>query len=223
MRNIFKGKCKCLIGTFVLNKVFVFIPASMEKDELDIRHEAINIAEYVYNLLAEKAGADIFIGIGTVYNLHDLNKSYEESLKAVNCMTESGVMHIKDAPVKNDSQLEYPHAKEKLLLYKAASGDTQECIQAFNQICDCLFKEYVSSFHIIKKKLLELMILIRRLGCNYKIEDEEYFIKGDYIEEFLRIEDPNELKACCRKRIEYVAQNIKKFVEGCNTPSTFSC
>lgn len=65
------------------------------------------------------------------------------------------------------------------------------------------------------------MILIRRLGCNYKIEDEEYFIKGDYIEEFLRIEDPNELKACCRKRIEYVAQNIKSLWRDAILPPLF--
>lgn len=212
-RNVLKEKCKCLIGALVLNRILVFIPTSVKKDIFPTRHEAVNIAEYAYNLLTEKVGVDILIGIGRVYPLEDIRKSYEESLKAVNFMTESGLMHIMDVPVEAGCQSEYPHAKEKLLLDKAASGNTEVCIQTFNQIYDWLFKEYSSSLCVIKKKLLELMILVHRLGCNYKIEEEEYFKIGDYVKDFLKTEDPIELKVCCRKRIEYVSHSIRDIRE----------
>ena len=212
-RNVLKGKYKCLVGPFMLNRIIVLIPECLKKNMIVTRHEAINIAEYIFNSMSEKVDVEISIGIGRPYALRDIVKSYDESLKAINSLSGNGIMHIMNVPAKSVFQSDQIFEREKLLLDKAASGDTEECLQTFDQICDCLFKEYASSFNKIKKKLLELMILIRRIGCNYKIEDEEYFRKGDYIEEFLRIEDPNELKACCKKRIEYVAQNIKNIKE----------
>ena len=213
-RDVFKGKCKCLIGPLMLNRIFVFIPVSAKEDESYMKHEAISIAEHVYNALMEKLGVDIFIGIGRVYcDLENIPRSYEESLRAVNFLAGSGLMHIMDVPVEAGYVSEYPYEKEKLLLDKAASGETEVCIQAFNEIYEWLFKEYPASLRSIKKKLLELMVLIHRLGCNYKIEDEGYFIAGDYIEDFLSIEDPVELKVCCRERIEHVSQAISDLKE----------
>ena len=169
----------------MLNRIIVLIPECLKKNMIVTRHEAINIAEYIFNSMSEKVDVEISIGIGRPYALRDIVKSYDESLKAINSLSGNGIMHIMNVPAKSVFQSDQIFEREKLLLDKAASGDTEECLQTFDQICDCLFKEYASSFNKIKKKLLELMILIRRIGCNYKIEDEEYFRKGDYIEEFL--------------------------------------
>jgi len=212
-RDILKGKYKCLIGPLMYNRVIVFIPGDVKKNMAATRQEAVDVAEYIYKTLSEKADAKIFIGIGRIYHLKDIIKSYDESLKAVNALSESGIMHIMDVPVQSVSKSEHIYEKEKLLLDRVASGDTEVCIQTFEQICDSLFKEYASSFQTVKQKLLELMVLIRHLGCTYRIEDEEYFKKGDYIEDFLKIEDPVELKSCCKKRIEYVSQCIKSIRE----------
>jgi len=212
-KDIIKGKYKCLMGPFMHNRVIVFVPGNVKKNIAVTRQEAINIAEYIYNTLSEKTNVKIFIGIGRTYPLKDVIKSYDESLKAVNALSKSGIMHIMDVPVESSSKSEHTYEKEKLLLDRVASGDTEVCMQTFEQIWDSLCKEYGAYFQIVKKKLLELMVLIRHLGCTYKIEDEEYFKKGDYIEDFLKIEDPVELKACCKKRIEYVSQCIKSIRE----------
>ena len=208
-RDIFKGKCKCLIGPLMMNRIFVFVPVSAKEDETAMKLESVGIAEYVYNSLAEKVGVDIFIGIGRVYcTMKNIFRSYEESLKAVNFLTGSGFMHIMDVPAETGPLSEYPQAKEKLLLDKAASGDTEACIQAFNQIYDWLFREYALSFRTIKVKLLELMVLIHRLGYNYRLENEEHFNPYDYVEELLCIENPVELKVWCRERIEHITRRI---------------
>lgn len=214
LREAFKGKCKCLISPLMLDSFFVFIQAHPKEDEYAMKLEAIGIAEYVYNLLAEKTGADVVVGIGRVYRTaENISRSYEESIRAVKFLAGSGFMHIMDVPVDAGSASEYPMEKEKLLLEKASSGETEVCIQVFNQIFDWLFKEYPSSLRSIKKKLLELMILIHRLGCNYKIKEEEYFKIDDYVEDLLSIEDPVELKVWCRERIEYVSHGISDMLE----------
>jgi len=212
-RDVLKSKYKCIIGPFMHNRIFVFIPGNVKRNIAATRQEAVSIAEYIYDLLTKKADVKIFIGIGRTYPLKDIIKSYYESLKAVNTLTESGIMHIMDVPAESASKSEHTYEKEKLLLDRVASGDTEVCMQTFEQIYDDLFKEYATSFQTVKKKLLELMVLIRHLGCTYRIEDEEYFKKGDYIEDFLKIEDPVELKTCCKKRIEYVSRCIKSVRE----------
>jgi len=212
-RDVLKSKYKCIIGPFMHNRIFVFIPGNVKKNMAATRQEAVSIAEYIYDLLSKKADVKISIGIGRTYPLKDVIKSYDEALKAINVISESGIMHIMDVPAESTSKSEHTYEKEKLLLDRMASGDTEVCMQTFEQIYDSLFKEYATSFQIIKRKLLELMVLISHLGYTYRIDDEEYFKKGDYIEDFLKIEDPMELKSCCKKRIEYVSQSIKSIRE----------
>ncbi len=214
LRDVFKGKCKCLIGPLMMNRIFVFLPVSMKEDEYALKLETINIAKFIYDSLADKVDVDISIGIGRTYcTMEDISKSYEESLRAAKFLAGSGVMHIMDVPVEAGSSSEYPCAKEKLLLDKAAAGETDACMQIFGQIYDWLLKEYPSSLRTIRKRLLELIVLIRRIGYNSKIEDEIYFKKGDYIEDFLSIEDPVELKVWCRERIEHVSKGISDMRE----------
>lgn len=213
-RDVFKGKCKCLIGPLMMNRIFVFIPVSVKEDEYAMKLETVSIAKYVYDSLSEKVDVDISIGIGRAYcTLEEISRSYEESLRAAKFLTGGGFMHIMDVPVEAGSVSEYPCAQEKLLLDKVAVGDTDACIQAFGQIYDWLLKQYPSSLRTIKKRLLELMVLIRRTGYNCKIEDEAYFKTGDYIEDFLSIEDSVELKVWCRERIERVSKGISDMRE----------
>ncbi len=214
LRESFKRKCKCLIGPLMLDRFFVYIPAHPKADEYIMKLEAIGIAEYVYNSLAERGGLDIGIGIGRVYRTREnIARSYEESLRAVKSLSGSGLVHIMDVQTGGDPISEYPMEKEKLLLEKAASGETEVCLQIFNQIYDWLLNEYPSSLRSIKKKLLELMVLIHRMGSNYKISNEEYSGLDDYVDDLLGIEDPVELKVWCRERIEQVSQAIGDMME----------
>jgi two-component system response regulator YesN len=142
LRESFKRKCKCLIGPLMLDRFFVYIPAHPKEDENAMKLEAISIAEYVYNQQAGKPGLDIVIGIGRVYRtLENISRSYEESLRAVKFLSGRGLIHIMDVPAGAGSASEYPLAKEKMLLEKAASGETEVCLQVFNQMYDWLLNE----------------------------------------------------------------------------------
>lgn len=216
VRESFKRKCKCLIGPLMFDRFFVYVQARPSDDEYTIKHDAISIAEHVYTSLADKAGLDIAIGIGGVCRtLGNFSRSYEEALRAARYLPGGGIMHILDVPVDAgaDPGPEYPLAKEKLLLEKMASGDTESCLQIFNQIYDCLLNEYPSSLRGVKKKLLELMVLVHRMGYNYRIRSEQYFNINDYVEELLSIEDRVELKVWCRERIEFFSQGIRDIAE----------
>jgi two-component system response regulator YesN len=214
LRESFKRKCKCLVGPLMLDRFFVYIPAEPKGDDQAMKLEAAGIAEYVCSSMTDKGGLDVAIGIGRVCRtLEDISRSYEESIRAARYLSGSGYMHIMDVPSDAAAISEYPIAKERLLLEKAASGETDACLQVFDQIYDWLLNEYPSCLHKIKKRLLELMVLIHRMGQNYKNRNEECFSTDDYVEELLGIEDPVELRVWCRERIGQISQAIGNMME----------
>lgn len=209
LRESFKRKCKCLVGPLMLDRFFVYVPVRQTGDEYAIRTEATSIAEYVCSSLAEKEGAEAAIGIGRVYRTKDnISRSYEESLRAVRSLPGGGFIHIMDVPADAGTTSEYPMAKEKLLLEKLASGETEACLYVFDQLYDWLLSEYPSSFGSVRKRLLELMVLVHRMGSNYNIRNEEHPGTDGYVEELLGMEDPVELRVWCRERIGHISQAI---------------
>lgn len=213
-RNLLKGVCKCIIGPVMLNRIVVFIPSDADGDEYSQRLEALNIADYIYNKFNEKVEADFYIGLGRTYTgLHNMSRSYEESLKAIRSADGKGIVHIMDVPTEYGIGTEYPLAKEKLFLEKASAGETEVCLQHFGFLFDWLITEYLNSVHDIKNKLIELMVLLHRLACDYGVYEGESFKQIKYLEEFLAIEDISVVRNWCRERIEYITRSINHIRE----------
>lgn len=213
-RDLLKTRLKALIGPVMLNRIVIFIPSYKSGDEYLQRLEAVEIAEYIYNKLSEKTEADFYIGIGRIYKgLENLSRSFEESLKALRYTADKGFVHIMDVPVEGGISSEYPYSKEKSLLDKASLGDTEACIKDFIYIFDWLANEYSFSVPIIKKRLIEVIVLLHRLAWDYKVEGVELIKRQDYLEEFQLIDDLSELKVWCRERIEFITKTINDIRE----------
>ena len=118
-------------------------------------------------------------------------------------------MHIKDIVEVHETASEYPLAKEKYLIERAALGETSECIQTFHYIFDWLVQEYKDSIKDIQYRLAEIIVMFHRLAYDYGIEGSETFKRQNYLTEFLLIEDTATLKIWCRNRIDYITGSIK--------------
>ncbi|MDP4092885.1 MAG: response regulator [Bacillota bacterium] len=209
-RDMLKCRCKCLVGPVMLNRIVVFITVSRNTDEYTQRLEALDIAQYVYNKILEKVNIDLYVGIGRTYSgLENLHISYEESLKAIRYTNGNRIMHISDISEENRYKFEYPYYKEKILLDKASTGETAACIQAFNSIFDWLKNYCNSDLQDIKKRLVEVVVMLHRLVQDYGIEDDNLNIRQNYLGEFLEIGDINKLKSWCKTRIEQISSGIK--------------
>ncbi len=210
LRDILKGRCRCFIGPAILNRIIVYIPAWTQADEYVRRLEAVNIADYIYSQLSQKVDADFYVGIGRAYrDFENINRSYEESLKAIRFLHETGFIHIMDIPTEKELPIEkYPVSKEKLLLEKAALGETEACLQAFSHIFEWLQIEYYGSVKKIKAKLLELMILVSRLAYDYNVSQNMETI--DLISDFQSLDTIPDLKLWCLQIIETVTRSISE-------------
>ncbi|HEX2925486.1 MAG TPA: helix-turn-helix domain-containing protein [Ruminiclostridium sp.] len=210
LRDIIKGKCRCFVGPVILNRIIVYVPSQTRKAEYESRLDAIDIAESIHNQSAGKINADFFIGIGRIYNGFDnIYRSYEESLMAIRYASEAGVLHIMDIPSgKGLPSEKYPVSVEKLLLEKAALGDTEACVQAFSHIFEWLQIEYYGSETKITSKLLELMILVSRLAYDHEIEVPGVNI--DFISEFQNMHNISRQKLWCIQRLEFITKCISE-------------
>lgn len=110
---------------------------------------------------------------------------------------------------KELSSEKYPMSKEKLLLEKAALGETEASVHAFSYIFEWLQIEYYGSIKNIKAKLIELMILVSRLAYDYKV-DSQNLESIDFISELQSLDSPSELKLWCSHRIEFVTKIIRE-------------
>ncbi|MCX7922959.1 MAG: response regulator [Clostridia bacterium] len=210
-RDTVKLCCKCIVGPLMLNRIVVFIPANPKNDEYATRVKALNIAQNTLTKLSEKGNPNFYIGIGKCYKwAENLSRSYEESLRAIKLAEEIGVTHIMDIPLslENTSFLEYPHAKEKILLEKIALADTISCIQVFNHLFEWLTSEYKGCVQKMKGKLAEIIVLMYRTACDYGVKDDEVLKRQDYIIEMFGINEAVLLKNWFKDRIEYICRSI---------------
>lgn len=210
LRDVLKGRCRCFIGPAILNRIVVYVPAATQTDEYTRRLDAVNIAEYMYSQLSNRVDADFYIGIGRTYSGFDnINRSYEESLRAIRFLHGTGFIHIMDIPTEKELPVEkYPVSKEKFLLEKAALGETDACLQAFGHIFEWLQIEYYGSVKKIKAKLLELMILVSRLAYDYNVTQNLESI--DFISELQSLDTLSDMKHWCMQRIESVTTSISE-------------
>ncbi|MHB8063616.1 MAG: response regulator [Ruminiclostridium sp.] len=211
LKDILKGRCRCFIGPAILNRIIVYIPTYTQTDEYTRRLEAVNIAVYIYSQLTQRVDADFYIGIGNSYiGFDNIYRSYEESLKAIRFVHDTGVIHIMDISTEKELHFEkYPMSKEKLLLEKSALGETEASVQAFSHIFEWLQLEYYGNNKKIKAKLIELMILVSRLTYDYKV-DSQNLESIDLISELQALDSISELKLWCIQRIEFVTKSISE-------------
>jgi len=210
LRDTIKESCSCVVGPVMLNRIITYIPCDCDDDEYEQRITALNIASDVYNKLLDAAvNLDFYIGIGKSYkSLSDAYKSYEGSLRAIGYASESGITHINDIPLERSLTTAFPENEQKLLLKKITLGETEDCLLAFDRIFEWVRNEYVDNKLKIISNLTELVVMLGRISNDYGIADSTLKSGSTYINEFLSIEDINELKTWMKNRIRFLSEEI---------------
>lgn len=207
VRETAKSLCKCFVGPVVLNKIVIFVPQQVEKNEYSGGIEAIKIGEKLWSKLTDAVKEDFKIGIGRACDCFELlPNSYNESIKALRFLKNCGVMHFMDMPDRETLGIGYPYYKEKSLMQKVSMGDVAQSIALIDELYEWLVCEYKNNTLKIKNKLLEIVFLVNRLG-NELCENGERQLDGS-LEELLMINDSNELGRWCRKQVESASKFI---------------
>lgn len=210
MRNIIKSRLSCAVGPAMLNRVIVYVPVSSSNDDYAQRLEAVKTAEFIIDKIAQHIKVNVRIGIGSIKTgTENILGSFSESIRAVRYAKEQEIVHIHDIPEEYALSPNYYNIREKLLMEKASLGETREALALFSQLVEDLAKAGIHSAEGLKGRLLELMVMLHRLGLEYGIEGAAALRNQDYLTTFLGLEEPMLLRNWCMSRIEAVTTGIK--------------
>ena len=213
-REHMKRRCKCMISPFMLNRIVTFIPYSESVDEYSNRLEALDLVHRVYSELKGKTERKFYIGIGKTYdNLEGLYKSYEESLNAMKYSNSKNVIHITDVEIERQFIYEYSFNIEKALLDKISLGNTKEAVEIFEDLYKNLHQKYKASLEDLKPSMIELLVLIHRIGLKFSVEESHRISGVKIIEKILKIDNLEALKRWCLDEIILITNDINLYRE----------
>jgi len=156
IREILSSKCRCIIGSFMGNRVTIFFPLAsggMDSFSEKIQHELMG---ELFTLLSIQISAKIKIGVsGIEHNIEDAQKAYNAASVLLNKIDQgiefSGVQSVQ----KNVPQT--TKAAQKLLT-SIRLGDSANAGEYARECATSILAEYKNEPDKIKGALFELII-----------------------------------------------------------------
>lgn len=206
-KDSLKFKYQCIVGPVMLDRVVVYVTQSV-KDHYQQRVQTIAYLEDIIERMEKTFDVSFKVGIGKVHDDDNIIVSYHEALRALNYGEAGKIVHIDDiAPFLDDTGFEI-FSEERRLTSAIEKGDVQLCINILTDI----FNKYTNYFEnqSLKSRLIEIMIVARRIALENGIKDDKYIENIDFFNQIFNCETKSEFEQICMERIRYIASKIDR-------------
>ena len=126
IKELIQGSNKVILSSFFTADIVMFIEMNDSYNEEDVMQESLELGNRLVDVIKEKFGVNITIGIGRVYRgIDNLNKSYDEAAVSIcceNCKTR--IKHYED--IYTHSNEVSDGEKESNCYEIVSNGETQE-------------------------------------------------------------------------------------------------
>ncbi|MFA6856602.1 MAG: response regulator [Treponema sp.] len=163
IRDVLKSKSRCLVGSFMLNRIAVFFPISCSGSknaaEAQLKVQIVDI----YRLLSINVCSGIRAGISRAES--DQQKTtmiYNDALDALNRTSPGGGIFFENDTKKSDENIDVGETAEKIFA-RVRAGDANGTSVFVNSYCIALFRKYDGELDKIKNALFELLINVRNI------------------------------------------------------------
>lgn len=208
IRDIFKFKCKCIVGPVLINKIIVYVSCDQLKDEYEFRLQTIKLSEEILESVQEKIKTDCFIGIGGYKNNSEIIYSYEEAVRALRQNRGERVSYIMDVCYEQSAHFREITAIDNLI-GKINLGDEEGAAAIFSQIADKINSNSELGFDAMKNLFIEYMVIVHRKAIEAGVSKDTYLNYDDYIQEMLLADNMEKLIAWCINKIKYITKKIQ--------------
>lgn len=164
VRDILTSKSRCIVGSFMTNRIGVFFPFKKEESE-NVLERQRNLIETVYSLLATKITAKIRIGVSEIDdNIQNASHIYNNALSALNSTDSSGgLTFYTEMIASSDSNQNIQRIKElsqKIVnrIHVADAGSVRSLVTEYMNLLEA---SYSAQFDILKNHVFEFLFLIR--------------------------------------------------------------
>lgn len=157
IREILSNNHKCLVSSFMMNRIAVLFPFSAEED-------STSILKQIFSILSYSISSGIRAGVSNLQNdKNQLSASYYEALSALNKTSELGGINFaeKTETIKSIAPQKIQEHKKQLLL-RLQQGDSAGLRSFLELYCTDLFSSE-ADINKIKNSFFELIVTAHNL------------------------------------------------------------
>lgn len=164
LRDILKSRCRCLIGSFMLNRLAVFFPVPSVSDKAAAALQMKQNMTELYSLLSINFCSGIRAGISRLESVQGhTGAAYNDALEALNTAPAGGgIVFAGDAGSKESCSANAGESAEKLF-GRIRAGDATGTALLADAYCNALYEKYNGGMDKIKNELFELLVNVRNM------------------------------------------------------------
>ena len=156
-RDVVKSAFPCVVGNIMSNRIPVVVPCEIFQNPYEDRIDLVEKARELVARLEGRLDAKFRVGIGRVWEMEELERSYREALRALNGSL-SRVIHIEDLSQNGVYDEAFPGNDEKRMFRCLEEGNEEGMLQEVNFFCDWMVEHYSQDMNNIRLKILEFII-----------------------------------------------------------------
>ncbi len=198
----------CIVGPIMTNRMVLAVPCENAHQEYNDRIQIIEQARNLTRKLGTRFEARFRIGIGRIYSMNELKRSYSEAYRALSEST-SSVAHVEDLTIMGEYVGDYPVETERKLFTQIARADWNEARQTANEFFDWMIHNYYDDRADIQLKVLEFVIWAEREAfSNGEIRQYGLLSRKNYMTSVLACQDYQALREWFLQKLEEVCRQV---------------
>ena len=201
IRTILNAKSRCIIGSFMMNRLIVFFPAeNISTGQQSLEDVQKKIIHDVYTTIAFKVAPDVRMGISDLEtDMRNTTAAYNDALSALNRTSpDGGIVYTSKARNAPNEEQEIVLSAGKIL-NRLQAGDMAGVRGLVSSYCALLFTVYSNDINKIKTNLFELLVKARTITTDADISyrDEAF---DDAFEILSKTNDQNKIEQFVQER-----------------------
>lgn len=166
LRDILTSRSRCIIGSFMTNRIGAFFPLSKDDGEADEEETQRELMQNLFSLLSTGITAKIRIGVSQIEkDICQASHVYNNALTALNSISidEGGISFFSDSLVLNHENAQIKKTENLLtrILNRIKVADAGSVTQLIPEYVNLVFEIYSSQPDILKNHLMEFIFKIR--------------------------------------------------------------
>ncbi len=207
IREVVKGFYECIISSMMTNRVIIYVPYGKNTLEYSERIEIIEKTRTMIRKLKQYVDVRFRAGIGSVVELLECARSYEEAQRALR-KSDGTVAHVADLPIIASYEDNYPIDQERRIFEMTEKGNENEALIAANRFFGWMVENYGDHIMDIKLKALEFVLWSEHLAITEGGMKYNFLSRQDYLPSLLDLNTLDEIQQWFTSKIGAACRDV---------------
>ena len=207
-RDVVKSAFPCVVGNIMSNRIPVVVPCEIFQNPYEDRIDLVEKARELVARLEGRLDAKFRVGIGRVWEMEELERSYREALRALNGSL-SRVIHIEDLSQNGVYDEAFPGNDEKRMFRCLEEGNEEGMLQEVNFFCDWMVEHYSQDMNNIRLKILEFIIWGEKIAFDSGAINYGFSYRRDYLDTAMSLSTYEDLRKWFQEKMVNVCRAIR--------------